>query len=101
MADSSDSAAKLAAEVATVSWSHLRPHHERGAVVIVDAALSLPEVGAALARDDTVRVAGWLQTGLLRRTTPDDDAAWTATGGTFSFLIVRPWVLATPLPDEA
>ena len=64
---------KLKEEVASIGWAHLRPHFERGALVIVDDALSLVDVGVALAQDDATSVAGWMQTHLVRKPTRDGE----------------------------
>lgn len=95
----SDLRTQLSEDLSIVSWAHLRPHHERDALVLVDDALDLVDVAVALAKDDTQSVAAWMHTKLVRRSAPDDDARWTRQGATFQFLIVRPWVLARELTE--
>ena len=84
---------KLAAEVSVVSWSALAPHAERGALFWVDRQLDLAEVATCMALDEARSVGAWHQAGLLlpASTTPPQDFV------AFEFVIVQPFVLATPL----
>ena len=84
---------KLSAEVSVVSWSGLEPHAERGALFWVDRKLDLVEVAVSFALDDTRSVGAWHEAKLLlpAANTPSKNFA------AFNFLIVQPFVLATPL----
>lgn len=84
---------KLSAELSIVSWSALSPHAERGALFWVDKQLDLVEVAMCMALDEAVAIGAWHEAGLLlpaAQNAPPDFAA-------FRFLIVQPFVLATPL----
>ena len=84
---------KLAVEVSVASWSALESHAKRGALFWVDRQLDLAEVAVSIALDDVPSVKVWRQAQLLlpaASTPPENFAA-------FHFLIVQPYVLATPL----
>ena len=75
-------------------WSWLKAHQERGALFIVSISLNLNEVVTAIATDQKVQVAQWLQSGNLARPHAEQLLAWDATP-TRRFLtaIVQPYVL--------
>lgn len=87
----------LAAYTGTVTWSYLRPHCENGSLHFVDPSLSLTEVGAAMARNDTVRIAAWLKSGDLVRLGPLHAAQWEHDAPEFEALVVSPFVLCRPV----
>lgn len=95
---------QLQAEVGVASWDALSPHAERGALFWVAGALDLVEVGVALALDQATSVQGWLEAGSLLLASHSGPRDFSA----FRFLIVQPFVIATPLelpaaiePDDA
>ncbi len=76
-------------------WSWLVPHLERDAIVLVYAPPSLEEAAQAIAENDQARVQAWIQTGALRKPTPEQVKAWNDNPGrTFRVTIVQPYVLA-------
>lgn len=84
-------------EVAVTDWRSLRPHHERQALFLVSGDVDLSDAALAIAEDDTASVAAWLARGTLNRPSDDEAAAWTEDPETrFEFLIVQPYVVATP-----
>ena len=87
---------KLRSEINRVSWLPLAPHHARGALWLLTDDSDLVEVALAVANDDTSLVAGWIQSGRLRRAESDEVTAWTAdpVAQYFEFLIVQPFVFA-------
>ncbi len=96
MMSSEDQRAKLAEELTTVDWPRLRPHAARDHLFIVRPGLDLLEAGVALANDDAAAVQGWIDAGLLTRPERDEMRRWQNEGATFSFLILAPFVLASP-----
>lgn len=81
-----------------VHFSDLRAHLARGAVFVVAPSLALLEVADALARDDRVRVAAWLEAGLLARPSAADVARWEAISGDIAVtVVVQPFVLLQEL----
>lgn len=85
--------AKLLGETAPITWQELQPFFARGALLWVDGALDLIEVALAVAEDDQVKVAGWLQAGQVAKVEEAraedlltrDPALWA--------VVVAPWVL--------
>ncbi len=82
-----------------VDWPYLRSHFASGALLYVDAALSITAVGAALAADDRAKVEGWLRSGDLVKPGQPHAAHWEAAGGRFTALVVSPFVLMQAAPD--
>ncbi|MEB3290652.1 MAG: DUF2288 domain-containing protein [Leptolyngbya sp.] len=89
-----DLKAELTEMVGPAEWRWLSPHADRGAVVLVDALLNLPEVGLAIATDDVATVNRWMAEALIARPTPTQLATWGQNQGKrFLSLIVQPFVL--------
>lgn len=81
-------------QVDRAPWEWLKSHGERGALLLVDPALPLAEVGGCIARDDTAAVAAWLETGQLSRPAPSQCEAWDREPALpFSILIISPYIL--------
>jgi hypothetical protein len=82
-------------EIQSIDWKMLAPHQKRGDLLIVDAALDLVEVGQAIAGDEAGKVKQWLAQSQLLRPTSEQISAWEKTDEEiFSFVIVKPFVLA-------
>ncbi len=83
-------------EPMTSDWDALRPHHERGALFLVDADLDPIAVAHAIARDSADEVRGLIESGRLRRPAPDEVARWNQApmAHQFRFGIVQPYVVA-------
>ncbi len=93
--------AKLEEEILEASWYALKPHAERGSLILVKQPLSLPDAGLALAYDDSKTVEGWLGEGLLYKPSPALIEAWDKDETMwFSMAIVQPFVLAQELTPE-
>jgi hypothetical protein len=90
---------KLADEIETVEWHWLRPHLERGVLIVVDLALDLAATAARISADDTIQVGAWIAAGQLAKPTREQIADWEADPvRTFRMLIVRPYVLIQEPP---
>lgn len=86
--------AELALQVDIALWHWLRPHNERGALILVDSMLDLVEVGACLAADDGVRVQSWLASQLLAKPAAEQLEQWNREPSkSFRMLVVSPFVL--------
>jgi len=91
---------RLDSEIDSAEWEWIRPHGERGAVVIVDRMLVLAEVGAVIANDDTVTVRGWLASGMISKPSEELMESWDQQPGKrFSMLVVDPFVLVQEQED--
>jgi hypothetical protein len=85
---------ELELAVVEADWHSLRPHLERGGLIIVDRDLDIVEVGLKVSADDTVAIGGWITGGELTRPSAEQIAAWDgARDKLFSTLIVSPFVL--------
>jgi hypothetical protein len=85
---------ELALQVDRAPWEWLRAFGDRGALLLVDPALSLAEVGERIAEDDTVAVSAWLTAGQLSRPSADQNAAWNSDPALpFAILIISPYIL--------
>ena len=75
-------------------WQWLKPHNERGAIILVNTALELAETGSKIAADDRVTVERWLASGLLSKPTADQINEWDAAKNhQFRILIISPYIL--------
>jgi len=88
-------------QVENVEWHWLRPHLERGALILVAPGIDLTEAAACVAADDTARVGAWIATGELTKPTIEQIDAWNADPTRiFRMRIVQPYVLAQECPDS-
>ena len=75
-------------------WSWLMPHAKRDAVVLVNPALDLVEVGLAISTDNVLAVQRWIQEAMLVKPTNEQLSDWNHdTSKQFNTLIVQPYVL--------
>lgn len=89
----------MALTVDMARWGWLRPHLERGGLVIVAPELDLVAAGFSIASDDTAAVNTWIERGWLTRPSATQVFDWDADPDTpFRFLIASPYVLIQPLP---
>ena len=90
---------KLASEVLACRWPDLRPHHERGGLLLVRQDLDLLDAATALADNRADRVEVWLTIGRLVRCDASAATELAERAPRFQFVIVQPWVVAQELPD--
>ena len=84
----------LALTIDEAEWQWLKPHTERGVLIIVADGLDLAEAGFRIARDDAELVRSWIVTGRLGKPTPEQIATWDQTPELrFQMLIVSPYIL--------
>jgi hypothetical protein len=85
---------ELAKKVDEAEWQWLKPHMERGALIMVATILDLAEAGERIAADDSESVHAWIAAGRIGKPQPEDIARWDAEPGRkFLTLIVSPYVL--------
>lgn len=76
-------------------WAWLKPHAERGALILVSNRLDLFDAAEKVAEDDAAVVEGWMQQGLIAKPTAEQIEAWDQDPGKrFLSLVVQPYVLA-------
>jgi hypothetical protein len=79
-------------------WGWLRPHLERGGLVVVSPELDLVAAGFSIAGDDTAAVNAWIDIGWVAKPSATQVFDWDAEPDTpFRFLIANPYVLIQPL----
>lgn len=88
---------KLRSELSEASWRLLLEHHVRGGLVWVHPELDLVEVAATIAEDQAAILKAWMEAGLVGAATDDQVRVWAKGGQVFRFLIIQPFVVATPL----
>jgi hypothetical protein len=89
---------QLIKDLAPMDWETLIPHAKRDAVIVVDGALDLVEVGVAIAEDNAVVVQNWLSELLLHKPSQEELNGWNAEPEKqFNTLIVQPFVLVTAI----
>ena len=89
---------ELALQVDVAEWGWLRPHGERGGLIVVAGRLDLAEVGERVAADDAAAVQGWLVDGGIRKPAAAELEAWNAASDRrFRMLVVSPYVLIQEL----
>jgi hypothetical protein len=87
-------AEELERQVDVALWEWLKPHHERGSLIVVAGGLSLAEVGERLAADDTACVSSWLVAGQIGRPSADQCACWDKNPSRrFAMLVISPYIL--------
>lgn len=89
---------KLDKYTGEVTWKYLKNHFEAGALVYVDPALSITEVGEAFAADDAGRVKAWRDKGDVLTPSAPHAQYWEESEGRFYALVVSPFVLIQPAP---
>ena len=95
-----DLRAELAESLDEAEWDWLKPHVQRDAVVVVDRALDLLDVGVALANDDVVSVQHWISEQLIRKPSQEQLSDWNGDQTKrFQALIVQPYVLVQEFPS--
>ncbi len=85
---------ELALTIDEAEWQWLRPHLERGSLIVVAPGLDLAEAGYRIAEDNASMVNKWIESGKLGRPTPAQMEAWNASPTKlFQMLIVSPYIL--------
>lgn len=96
----SDFKTQLTEELAPMDWETLIPHAKRDAIIVVDNALDLVEVGVAIAEDNAALVKNWLSELLLHKPSQEELNDWnTQPEKQFNTLIVQPFVLVSAIAD--
>ncbi len=98
--DETSTPEKLEKYTGEVDWSYLRPHFENGALLWLDASLSMTEVGAALTSDNAEKVEAWKKSGDLITPSEPHAAYWEESGARFTALVVSPFVLIQSVEES-
>ena len=89
---------ELTLSVDMARWGWLRPHLERGGLVVVSPDLDLVAAGFSITSDDTAAVNAWIEAGKVYKPSATQVFDWDADPDIpFRFLIASPYVLIQPL----
>ncbi len=91
---------KLVAETAKIPWMELQVFFTRGMVVYVSEQLDLIDVALELSRDNADQLKQWIDSGELLRNFDEQAKVWSSSNALVWCVVVKPWVLVQPLPDE-
>jgi hypothetical protein len=84
----------LALTIDETEWSWLRPHLERGALILVNDSLDLAETALKVSQDDVATIEQWVNDGKIGKPTEMQILHWNEEKQKkFSMLIVSPYVL--------
>ncbi|MEM9149057.1 MAG: DUF2288 domain-containing protein [Cyanobacteria bacterium P01_F01_bin.3] len=93
--------AELTEMMGPVQWEWLKPHVQRDAVVIVNEQLNLPDVGVAIATNNTQTVEHWISEQLIVKPNAEQLTIWSSENKRFNSLIVQPFVLIQQPKDTS
>jgi hypothetical protein len=84
----------LALTIDETEWSWLRPHLERGGLILVNDTLDLAEAALKVSQDDTATIEQWINSGKIGKPSEKQIIHWNEEKQKkFSMLIVSPYVL--------
>ena len=99
--ESSSLATKFAEDLAEISWSDIQPHAKRDAVIVIDDALNMVDVGVAIASDQVNKVQHWIDEALVQKPSVEQLTRWNGDPTmAFDALIVQPYVLIRDKSDS-
>ncbi len=85
---------ELALTIDEAGWSWLKPHLERGALIVVDDSLDLADTAMKVASDDSEAVQQLVNAGKVGKPSLSQLKAWdSAADKRFAMLIISPYVL--------
>ncbi|MBZ9613399.1 DUF2288 domain-containing protein [Rheinheimera maricola] len=90
--------AKIISETAQISWLELQKFYAAGSVITVEPTLDLVEVAFAFSCDEKARVADWLASGSVGRTTEQQAQQWFDNQTAVWAVVISPWVLVQHKP---
>ncbi|NVN91480.1 MAG: DUF2288 domain-containing protein [Desulfuromonadales bacterium] len=85
---------ELGLSIGEAAWSWLKPHLERGGLILVDDSLDLAETALKVASENTETIQQLVDEGKLGKPNLSQLRQWDAdTHKRFAILIVSPYVL--------
>ena len=74
-------------------WIWLRPHLDRGGLILVDDSLDLADAALKVATDDAATVEEWINAGKIGKPNQAQLQIWDAEKGKrFAMLVISPYV---------
>ena len=84
----------LALTIDETEWNWLRPHLERGGLILVNDSLYLAEAALKVSQDDAATIEQWIKAGKIGKPSETQILHWNEEKQKkFSMLIVSPYVL--------
>jgi len=93
MSETKDLRDKLELEVGTADWQQLKPHFERGVIVIVENGLDIIDIALQIASNNTEQVQEWITSGAIIKPTLEQMELWELKELSFRSIVVAPFVL--------
>jgi len=85
---------ELALTIDESEWSWLKPHMERGALILVSDQLDLADAAYRVAVDDSTSIGDWISTGYIGKPDEEQVRRWDMDRSKkFSMIIISPYVL--------
>ncbi len=85
---------ELALTIDESEWGWLKPHNERGSLIIVGNCLDLADVAYRVASDDSTAIGVWISEGSIGKPTEEQITKWDSDRTKkFSMIIISPYVL--------
>lgn len=90
--------AKIIAETARIPWHDLQKFFAAGSVITVEPTLDLIDVAFAFSQDNKAKVAEWLATAQVGRTSEQQATNWYQHQAELWAVVISPWVLVQDKP---
>ncbi len=85
---------ELALTIDESEWNWLRPHLERGSLILVHDSLDLAEAALKVAADDSATIERWISDGKIGKPSEAQILHWNEEKQKkFAMLIISPYVL--------
>jgi len=85
---------ELALSIDQAEWEALRPHLERGGLILVDDNLDLADTALKVASDDVEIIQRWVENGMIGKPSDSKIRSWNEERQKiFAMLIVSPYIL--------
>jgi hypothetical protein len=91
---------KFTEDLAQITWSDIKPHAQRDAVIVIDRAINIVDVAVAIASDHKDKVQHWIDEALVQKPSTEQLSIWNEDPAMiFTALIVQPYVLISALTN--
>jgi hypothetical protein len=85
---------ELALTIDESEWGWLKPHMERGALILVSDQIDLADAAYRVASDDSITIGDWISKGCLSKPDNEQIKQWDLERSKrFSMIIISPYVL--------
>jgi len=92
---------KINGETAKIAWRELQRFFAQGTTIAIAPDLDLVEVGVQMACDNHAQLETWMKVGLVGPVSDAQAGEWFEANALMWSLVVRPWVLVQPVPQDS